>query len=305
MDATPPRKSPLSKNHDLSKATARQLRQQLRYELERVQEKTGHGPEALAYELGYKSGASVSKWLNDHAAMPLRCAVKLDELGYRPHVGKTFWELHQAFSAARAREGGGTKPSWPHYDLFLASPMASLDNKTSYHTERQAARDVKHAIEHFLGLSVYYAGETLESKVEFDSPLVAAEQNFDALHNARYFVLLSVTKAKKPSTVTVEAGYALARKIPSLYLVRNIEYLPFVLRSLGSHKAPQLPAVDIEVIESGERAVGLMKRQGEKILSRLETETLSPGSSQGKLGVKPKGKKTMRRVRNAADVPIA
>lgn len=290
MDATPPRKSPLSKNHDLSKATEGQLRQQLRYELAWVQEKSGLGPEKLAYELGYKSGASVSKWLNDHAAMPPRCAAKLDELGYSPYVGGSFRELHQAFTAAKAREGGGSQRPRTHYDLFLASPMASLDRKTSYETERKAARDLKHAIENFLGLTVYYAGETLESKVEFDSPLVAAEQNFDALHNARYFVLLSVSKAKRPSSVTVEAGYALARRTPSLYLVRNTEHLPFVLRALGPHKTPHLPAVDIEVIESGERAVGLMKRQGEEILTRLERETLSPGQPQAKRRAKKKKK---------------
>jgi hypothetical protein len=290
LDATPPQKSPLSKNHDLSKATEGQLRQQLRYELGRAQKKSGLGREDFAFELGYKSVASVTKWLNDHVAVTLRCAAKLDELGYEPYVGKSFRELHQAYTAAKTREGGGQR-SRIHYDLFLASPMASLDTKTSFETEHQAACDVKYAIEHFLGLSVYYAGETVKSKVDFDSPLVAAEQNFDALHNARYFVLLSVSKAKKPSSVTVEAGYALARGIPSLYLVSNTQHLPFVLSSLGSHKAPQLPAVDIEVVESGERAVGLIKRQGEEILTRLEAETLSQRRPQAKRRTKGKKKK--------------
>ncbi|MGN6816258.1 MAG: hypothetical protein ACTHK3_09255 [Solirubrobacterales bacterium] len=291
MDAPPPRNSPLRKKHDLSEASAKQLRLQLRYELSRVKEETGLGPEKLALKLGYSSGASVSKWLNGHAVVSEKCAKELDRQGYRTDIGWSFAQLQQAYATATKHAGGAKAGSADrHYDLFLASPMASLSGKPAYEKERKAARDLKESIENFLGYSVYYAGETLESKVEFDSPLVAAEQNFDALHNARFFVLLSVSKATKPSSVTVEAGYALARRIPSLYLVRNVEHLPFVLRSLGSHKSPDLPAVDVEVVESAERAVGLMRHQGKKILKRLEEQT-RPRKSESR----PRSRKRARR----------
>jgi hypothetical protein len=152
--------------------------------------------------------------------------------------------------------------------------MASLATRKAFETERKAARDLKEVFENFFDFTVYYAGETLESKEEFDSPLSAAEQNFDALRDSRFFVLLSVSKATKPSSVTVEAGYALGCGIKSLYLVRNLEHLPFVLRGLNAHESTDLPPVQIETVDSSERAIGLIRKHGSEIFNRLEGKAL-------------------------------
>lgn len=267
-----PRHSPLSEHNGLDKAPAKKLREQLRFELDLVKTKTGMTEEELAHHLGFQGGASVSKWLTGRDPVSRKAALALDRSGHTTSIGKTFEEIQKAYRAATGTTPAKSQIRSPEtYDVFLASPMASLSGPKAYETERQAARDLKEVFENFFDYSVYYAGEALESEEEFDPSLVAAEQNFDALRNSRYFVLLSVSKATKPSSVTVEAGYALGCGVPSLYLVSNAEHLPFLLRALGSHKSPDLPPVHVEMmVNSSKKAVGLMRKHGTGILSRLD-----------------------------------
>lgn len=267
----PYKRSPLTKGSDLMLASSEALRAQLRYEIWEIKRQSEATNEELALELGYRNGSSVTKWLNDHAPVSVDCAKTLDRLGKTPTIGGTFTDLRKAYTQV-SRGISREKPRGSRtYDVFLASPMASVEGSEEYEVERQAARDVKEALENYCDLSVYYAGESLESKEEFDSPVVAAEENFDALESAQRFVLLALGKVTRPSSIYVEAGYALARKLPSLYLVRHPVALPFVLRSLNQHERNEkLPTVSVEYVESGARAVGLFRKHGDAIFTRLD-----------------------------------
>lgn len=281
-----PRNSPLGKHADLGKATQKKLKDQLRYELAEVKKESGKTHEELAQDLGYQGGASVSRWLSGGDPIPPKAAKKLDELGFETSLGASFTELQEAYKKAKGPTRRLRTRTADTFDIFLASPMASLTKTSAYEKERKAARDLKDLFENQLGYSVYYAGEKLESKEEFDSPLAAAERNFDALHNSRYFVLLSVTKAERPSSVTVEAGYALGWEIPSIYLVPHAKHLPFVLRSLSSHKSNDLPPVRIELVGSGKQAVGFMRHNGRKLFKELEEQaaTATPRGTSRRRG---------------------
>jgi hypothetical protein len=271
MSIRAPKRAPLEAGRDLSEVSAGMLREQLRYELWQVKEKTKLSNEELSLDLGYKSGTSVTKWLNDLAPISGPCAEILDRKGFKPTIGGTFVALHEAY--VRAKRGLPREPRrGPRtYDVFLASPMASTEDSEEYRLERRGAQDVKAALENFCDLSVYYAGDLLETAEEFDPPDVAAEQNFEALENSQRFVLVMLTGVRRPSSVHVEAGYALARRLPSLYLVPDHKVLPFVLESLGQHQRGEiLPPVSVQYVNSSTRAVNLIRKHGDALFTRLD-----------------------------------
>ncbi len=275
-----PKLSPLPPGADLESASEDLLREQMRYELWEIKQQSEATNEVLAHRLGFEHASSVTKWLNDHAPLSINGAKALDGLGHEPSVGGTFVELRKAYARASRGMLGRIPPAPRSCDVFLASPMASLPDSEEYKIEREAAQDVKVALENYCDFSVYYAGDTLESQEEFDSPAVAAEENFKALATAQQFVLLAIGEViTKPSSIYVEAGYALARGLPSLYLVRGPEALPFVLRSLSQHERSRvLPQVSVEYVESKARAVGLVRKHGRTIFTRLNGANGRPPS---------------------------
>lgn len=278
-----PKRSPLSPGADLESASETLLCEQMRYELWEIKLQSEATNETLAHELGYKNASSVTKWLNDLAPLSKNGAQALDNLGRKPTVGNSFVELRKAYARASRGMVGRTPQAPRSYDVFLASPMASLPDSEDYKIEREAAKDVKTAIENFCGFTVYYAGDALESQEEFDSPVVAAEENFKALETAQQFVLLAIGEViSRPSSIYVEAGYALAQNLPSLYLVREPDALPFVLRSLNQHQRSRaLPRVSVEYVKSKERAVGLVRKHGRDIFTRLNGSS-GRGTSAGR-----------------------
>jgi len=267
-----PRNSPLRKQADLGKTTQKKLKDQLRWELAEVKKASGKTHEELAGDLGYKGGAIVSKWLSGGDPVPPKAAKALDGLGYTTTIGVSFAELQEAYRKAKGPTRRPRTKTADTFDIFLASPMESLTKDSAYAKERKAAKDLKELLEDQLGYSVYYAGEKIESKEELDPPLVAAERNFDALRNSNSFILLSVTKAARPSSVTVEAGYALGWEIPSIYLVPHAKYLPFILRALGPHGSNNLPPVRIEWVASSKEAVNFVRHNGRRLLKELDEE---------------------------------
>jgi hypothetical protein len=75
----------------------------------------------------------------------------------------------------------------------------------------------------------------------------------------------------RPSSVFVEAGFALATWTPSLYLVPDLSVLPYSLRELGEHLAPDiLPPVRWHATTDMETATDFIRNQGEVIFQRLD-----------------------------------
>jgi hypothetical protein len=151
------------------------------------------------------------------------------------------------------------------FDVFLSSPMVAADD---YAEEKDVAAEVKAALERSCGMSVFHAIGDPEREAEFDQ--IAIEAFFEALPSSRYYVLLTLTAPTRPSSVYVEAGFALALKIPSLYLVPTPETLPFIMRTLGHYEDDGLPPVRIECVDSGPDAVALLNSEGTDLFERLD-----------------------------------
>jgi hypothetical protein len=152
-------------------------------------------------------------------------AALLDEAGYRPLLTPTFVALADALDEARKRARPFKRLTAGRY--VLASPMASSGD---YAADRSVARDFAHLLHEYCGADVYYAGETVGTPADFDSESLAFQVNLAILQAACRFVLLLTEPVVKPTSVWVEAGLALALRIPSTYILENREWLPYILK---------------------------------------------------------------------------
>lgn len=115
------------------------------------------------------------------------------------------------------------------YDAFLSSPMAGFGDDDRYRAHRGEMKRLADVLEAECDFKrIYSAALAIESQAEFEEPGVSLREDLEALHDSRYFVL--VLPERVVSSVTVEAGYALALSKTSIYLVRRMEDLPFLLR---------------------------------------------------------------------------
>lgn len=267
-DATPPSLLP---GWSLDTATTDQIRRQIRFELQALLDRNDLTQEALALQLDYETAGTVSKWVSGLSPLSFPGAKKLDLLADAlgpPSVARTFKELVVAGQRRRAPRRAALE-----YDVFLASPMAAVDD-APYAAQRDEALNVKTVLENYCGFSVYYAGGEIRTHDDFESTDLSAEVNFSTLSSCRFFVLLVTCEVARPTSVWVEAGFAMALRVPSLYLIDSLSSLPFVMRTLNQHTVPAiLPPVRIESLDVGQRASSLLRTQGKKIFQRLERES--------------------------------
>lgn len=112
------------------------------------------------------------------------------------------------------------------YDIFLAAPISSFSSASKYTEDRSNILQLINIVERKVG-TVFYAGRNLPDKDHIDAD-EEVKADFEAIKNASCFIMCYPEKS--PSSVLVEAGYALALNKFSIYFVRNIADLPFLLQ---------------------------------------------------------------------------
>lgn len=118
------------------------------------------------------------------------------------------------------------------YDVFIASTMAGHENNDNYKKAKKEIDEIKkHLIENCNIKTVYYAGDTLETKNDFSPQSLSLELDMKALKESKYFLLYYPEKIM--SSVLFEAGFALALGKPSVYLVKNRADLPYLMEQAG------------------------------------------------------------------------
>jgi hypothetical protein len=118
------------------------------------------------------------------------------------------------------------------YDVFLASPMAALEEEGAYAAQRAEIAAIKDALRAHSSIGkIYDAGEKITG-AKWDPKDTAAEVDLEALRHSRYFLLIYPTRLA--SSVLFEAGYALGMGKPSVYVARKAEALPYLMQELNN-----------------------------------------------------------------------
>lgn len=143
-------------------------------------------------------------------------------LGLKGSFDAVWPELEAAVKAAVRSD--------PSYDVFLSVPMAAFETDVQYKAFRADAMKVVSALRDSCGLRVYCALENIASMDDFDSYGASAKTDLKALHDSTNFVL--IYPQRLVSSALFEAGYALARGMPSRFMVHKASDLPFLMRKL-------------------------------------------------------------------------
>jgi transcriptional regulator with XRE-family HTH domain len=255
----------------LEAARSEQIRKQLAYEVWHLrEERLGYTQPEFAEKVGLSSGAGISRFETGRVLLSKPVADRIDNLsGAKTTIEGLSFSAMRALASGPGRDGRSRRRR--RELLFLASPMVSAGGSAAYARERSEAMELANAIETHCDLDVYYAGRQIPTEDQFDLPQAAAGINFPQLRRANYFALLLLNDLKKPSSVWVEAGFALALGLPSVYFVRRLESLPWILHRLTAHDGdPELPPVEIAPVGGIGQAINSVIQDGRHFFTRLE-----------------------------------
>jgi hypothetical protein len=153
------------------------------------------------------------------------------------------------------------EPVKPQYDVFLAAPMAGTESEAEYQAIRGLCLDVMGLMRAHAGVkTIYFVGEKLLTKQDFESYDVAAEKDFDAITVSSNFVLIYPRKAL--SSVIAETGFALARGIPVTLFTASAGDLPYLLKQAGQLPKDRYPPVHVREYGSAEKLKQLIINDG-------------------------------------------
>ena len=109
------------------------------------------------------------------------------------------------------------------------------------------------------GFTVYCNAEVVHDRWEF-SLESSVMRTLKILDKCKYFVMLYTSSS--PSSILVEAGYVLTRKIPTVYIVKEGIKLPFLLNY------PNLEYVEILDFEDSTEIEELVRHECTAFFSR-------------------------------------
>jgi hypothetical protein len=112
------------------------------------------------------------------------------------------------------------------HDLFISCPMSSV-SKAEYDELKGTIVNLRDSLEAD-GRRVYSAALRVEGLDDMDQEDIAAEEDLKALKLSRHFMMIYPHPVA--TSCLLEAGYALIVGIPSIYFVRQISDLPYMLR---------------------------------------------------------------------------
>ncbi|MFA4987948.1 MAG: TIR domain-containing protein, partial [Candidatus Brocadiia bacterium] len=158
-------------------------------------------------------------------------------------------------------------------DVFLSAPMAALATEKAYREGRALALGVAQALRDCGFESVFYAGEQIERPAEFDCKNIAFNDIVRSLWDSRYFLMLYLPTSRM-SSVLVEAGYALALGLPSIYFVLGKRKLPYLLDEAGQASPARIVIYRVKTYED---VLDKIRKHRKKL---FETVALRPAQDQ-------------------------
>ncbi|MDJ0601133.1 MAG: nucleoside 2-deoxyribosyltransferase [Crocosphaera sp.] len=132
---------------------------------------------------------------------------------------------------------------------FIASPMSGFSDDALYKQNRKVILGLASHLSVQYGFeNVYFAGENLASKEQFNSSTIALERDMSELEQSDIFIFVYPDKIL--SSVLIEAGYAMALRKPMLILVREKKDLPYLLQEAEKTGGSSIfPRIEIRLYE--------------------------------------------------------
>lgn len=135
------------------------------------------------------------------------------------------------------------------FDLFVASPMSPFSSH-EYHQNRESLITLVQSLKKLFNFKkVFCPAISVESKEAFSSSYDSVVEDLNALRSCSSFLLHYVNAVK--SSAIFEAGIAYERKIPSVYIVKTRQDLPYLLREMEDYEIHRTDGMDplVRIIE--------------------------------------------------------
>lgn len=149
------------------------------------------------------------------------------------------------------------------YDLFISSPLAAFANEAELQGSRECIEQIVALAETQFEWSVYWAGRTIRSKQDFDAADLSAKRDVAAILDSKYFLMIYPQKIV--SSVLFEAGIALRSCLTSIYIVRNLSDLPFLM----SQASQAFTNVRTYQCNEPADALAMLKKHGKAFFDQL------------------------------------
>jgi hypothetical protein len=148
------------------------------------------------------------------------------------------------------------------YDAFISAPMAAWESDEEYKAHRNEVLKLRDTLRKECKFKrVFYAGLDIGSVDDFEVANISARDDFQALANSKYFILLYPKPL--PTSALVEVGAAIAFGMPSVYFVPDRKMLPFILREAESG----FENVRIREVSGNEQILGHIRNHGIELFS--------------------------------------
>jgi hypothetical protein len=150
------------------------------------------------------------------------------------------------------------------FDAFVSAPMAAAETEKQYEDIRNDVLKVMQAIRDYLRMDkIYFAGESIPTKQDFDTQVLAIQDDFERIEQSKMFVMLYPKRLA--SSVLVEVGFALALKKPTVIFVHREDDLPYLLREAGQ----ALHFVRTYEAANNAAVIALLKKNGSDLVPLL------------------------------------
>ena len=177
----------------------------------------------LLYLMKQAAGVDLTILTVGCVSLPFACLVVLYFL-YRPS---------SQYAAALPVRTEIPPPSGRVYDLFVSAPMAAFDTDQEFKAARNATLDVVRGIKkHCRFKDVFYAGNEIESRKDFESEDLSVVEDYDACYRSKYFILIYPRKIA--TSALIELGWAMAHMKPIIIFAKDREDLPFLVKNADS-----------------------------------------------------------------------
>lgn len=116
--------------------------------------------------------------------------------------------------------------------VYVGAPMASLPSDEAYESLRADMLQVVAVLRECVSKNVYFAGEHVRSRGNFEGAIAASERDIKLMKEAEFVMV--VYPQRLASSVLMEVGYAFRCRKPIVIFTKNRNDLPFLAQGLQS-----------------------------------------------------------------------
>jgi hypothetical protein len=114
------------------------------------------------------------------------------------------------------------------YDVFISSPIASLDNEEQYMNSKDNIENLKLTLSDCDAKRIFYVGDKIKNFGEFSEKDISLKTDYNSISSSKHFIFLYPHNIA--TSALVEIGFAISKGLSILIFTKDKKILPFILQ---------------------------------------------------------------------------